>query len=648
MSTPSDSPTRAPWRTALTVAGPETLLHGSAIAFKACLFTLVANLVLFRSSMVAINIGCTLLALAWAPLVSRQWRVPGLVSINLFISLLLFTDIGYQRYFDDFLSATVAVFQLDQIGNVKKSASNLAKLPDFLWFSDLALLAVWSIRRRLRGVVAQPQPALSLGARARAASTLVLLGVFLVGIPVAQRIDRHGGRIYGSLWSHSHFTEVNGILLFHAFDMGTFIRDQVLTPTPDEEELQMLGERLRERQSRREGTERSAPLFGVARGASVITIQLEAIQAHVLGLKMGGEEVTPVLNKLASESLNFERYYHQTAQGRTSDAEFSTLCSLCPLNSGSVFIRYPDATRPCLPRLLAKEGYSATSYHGYFGSFWNRKRAYPSVGFQDYVSADTLDKGHDIGLGLSDEDFYDQIGPMVTASKEPFFAHVISLTSHHPFTMPEEHLSLDTGAFAGTPFEHYLASVRYADKTMGSFLDELDKEGLLDRSILVIYGDHDMGYLAGAERAWEELLGLDKSNRLDRLNIEKRVPMLIRLPGGEHARTLNGVSGMVDLAPTLLHLLGLTPVPHEMIGRNRLGDTPGLVTFRDGSVLTDETFFYADRSGIIANGECWSNADGKLLDVEDCAVAAQAGLDHLTTSDHFIRHSDEYLPVLVP
>ena len=92
----SDSPkptTLALWRTLVTSLGQDTITHAVAIAAKATIFTVAAELNTFRSSMVAINIGCTLLLLAWAPLLKRRWRAPALVLVNLWVSVVLLREI---------------------------------------------------------------------------------------------------------------------------------------------------------------------------------------------------------------------------------------------------------------------------------------------------------------------------------------------------------------------------------------------------------------------------------------------------------------------------------------------------------------------------------------------------------------------------
>src|SRR5699024_8757707 len=83
-------------------------------------------------------------------------------------------------------------------------------------------------------------------------------------------------------------------------------------------------------------------MFGMAEKKNIILVSLESTQNFVIGRKVNGEEVTPFLNKLIKHSYYFDHFYHQTEQGKTSDAEFLIDNSLYPLPSGSVFVRYPE------------------------------------------------------------------------------------------------------------------------------------------------------------------------------------------------------------------------------------------------------------------------------------------------------------------
>ena len=74
----------------------------------------------------------------------------------------------------------------------------------------------------------------------------------------------------------------------------------------------------------------------------------------------------------------------------------------------------------------------------------------------------------------------------------PFYAFVVTLTSHHPFDfagMDDGSLPL-TADLKGTLLGNYLISIHYFDKQFGMFVDGLRARGLLDKSLMVVYGDH--------------------------------------------------------------------------------------------------------------------------------------------------------------
>ena len=109
---------------------------------------------------------------------------------------------------------------------------------------------------------------------------------------------------------------------------------------------------------------------------------------------------------------------------------------------------------------------------------------------------------------------------------------------------------------------NYIHSVSYADQAIERFFQDLEKAGVLDDTVVVLYGDHD-GHLKRKQRdtkAIDQLLDVPEDER--RLIgkgsvVLDRVPLLIRLPGGAHASVVEAIGGQVDVTPTVLHLLGV-------------------------------------------------------------------------------------------
>src|SRR5690606_15617605 len=96
---------------------------------------------------------------------------------------------------------------------------------------------------------------------------------------------------------------------------------------------------------------------GMFEGKNIVYLQMESLQDFVLNEQVEGEEITPFLNSLLSESYHFTNFYPQTAEGNSSDAELLALTSVYPVREGSTFFRFPDKNYPSILKHLEQEGY---------------------------------------------------------------------------------------------------------------------------------------------------------------------------------------------------------------------------------------------------------------------------------------------------
>ena len=113
--------------------------------------------------------------------------------------------------------------------------------------------------------------------------------------------------------------------------------------------------------------------------------------------------------------------------------------------------------------------------------------------------------------------------------------------------MPAPHRTLRLGSLEGTDLGDYLHTVHYFDEAFGQFVDRLRATGLLDESVVIVYGDHK-GYLAD-ERKLATLLGLSSSRPEDLWLERKRVPLVVRLPRGARAGPRSEAAGHLDVGP---------------------------------------------------------------------------------------------------
>ncbi len=355
---------------------------------------------------------------------------------------------------------------------------------------------------------------------------------------------------------------------------------------------------------------------------NLVVIQVESLQAPMVDLRINGQAVMPNLARLQAEGISFAQVFDQTDEGRTSDAEWLGLASLLPEQHGAAaFIDAADHLVG-MPQVLASSGYRTMSAVAFAPSFWNRRVMHPRYGFLSSAFAADFAPGERIGWGLNDRDFLLQMVPKFSGTSSPFAAWLITQSLHYPFeSFPDRHKKLKVGEWRDTPFGNYIHGLQYFDQSLGEFFVALKRAGELARTMVVVTGDHSAGFPWTPELAHAFGFG----NNLLNWNLADRVPLVIHMPGGS-AQRIEVPIGQVDLAPTVLNLLGIDAAGLPYVGRNLLG-SPGdePVVRRNGSWV-DARHLFLLRSGAIGT-HCYDRA--RLIDVplKECeAGSATAAL----------------------
>lgn len=250
------------------------------------------------------------------------------------------------------------------------------------------------------------------------------------------------------------------------------------------------------------------------------------------------------------------------------------MTSLLPLDQGAVAFRFPGNHYVALPRVLHDHGYATLSAVAFESGFWNRLVMHPSYGFEHSLFEPDFELTDQVGWGLNDREFLRQMVPHLERMRRPFAAWLITLSLHHPFDdFPDRHKTLQLGSLDHTSFGNYLHAMRLADRAISEFVATLERDGLLETSVVVVFGDHDAGF--SREETLAKLIGIPATEAAWTLN--DRIPWLIRVPGPD-GRQLAGEralpAGQTDFAPTILGLLGIDAAALPYIGRNLFG-TPG-------------------------------------------------------------------------
>jgi len=541
-----------------------------------------------------------------------------LVLLNLAATAILLADVVFHGWFGTLAPVTM-LSQAGQVGGVTSSVRELLHPVQLLLVGDLVVLFVLALIGRARRA-GRGSP--------KAMAVVLVLALALLAATAASSgrqdlVERHATSALGRAVTP---------LAFHLLDVAMSaagVHEEDLSPT-----------QLEAWQRTRPTRVVPEKLAGVARGSNVLTIQLEAMMGYLIGREVGGEPVTPTLNALVKDqSLSFTDAYSPIGSGNTSDAEMMTLTSLLPLDSGAAFVKKAENRYPgSLPKLLKANGYArAEAFHGYDRGYYNRGPMYKALGFDAFHAVDDYDKDDEVGLGLSDASFYRQTAEKIAKLKAPWYSHVVSLSGHHPYRVPADRQPLDLApGYYGEEFTDYLQAQAYADRALGEFLADLDRRGLLDDTTIVVYGDHwGQGW---THSDVERFTGRESTDYVDSTN-DLRVPLLIRLPGGKHAKTYDQTVGTVDLTPTLLGLLGIEDRGFYF-GRSMFagGDLIPQRFYQPlGSFIGPERMLQANQDGGVEGGSCFDRESHAALPPGDCAKEYDETVWRLRASDSVFR-----------
>jgi lipoteichoic acid synthase len=502
---------------------------------------------------------------AWLVL-PRRGRVWTLVSMGVVGSLVVLGDVIYYRFFGDVLSAP-ALLGAHQAGHVWGSIRSLLS-PGLVWLVADWPVAIWLGIRLSRGEGPTVAPRRRLIVATAVVAALAAGGLALSAPRVLASTD------LAQMFRDRSVVEQLGLFGFHGYDGWNYARSTWLRPPVDDADVRDALSWFTARAPLRAGTSGAgAARFGAARGRNLIVVQVESLQDFVVDFRVRGQEVMPHLHRWSDDSLRFTNVTDETSEGRTSDAEFTTMTSLLPLDHGAVAFRYPGNHYTALPRVLADQGYRTLSAVAFESGFWNRGVMHPSYGFAQSLFEPDFELTDQIGWGLNDRDFLQQMVPRLERLPRPFAAWLITLSLHHPFEdFPDRHKTLDLGTLDRSPLGNYLHAMRFFDDALEQFKTALARNGLLDSSVVVVFGDHDAGF--PRDSALARAIGIDADEAAWSLN--DRVPLFVRVPApvGEWRGTRGDAAGQTDVAPTLLALLGVDPAKFPYVGRNLLG-APG-------------------------------------------------------------------------
>jgi lipoteichoic acid synthase len=593
-------------------------------------FTLLMVLKIYLARVVVFEGGSLWLPLltglpsVWVVFCLIEWFVPRrklgvYVAVNLFLTTIFFAVIMYYKYFGVIVTYH-ALQQVNQVTEVKGSVFELLH-PYFLFiYTDVVAFLLLYINKRYR------QWGKSLAVRE---SGVLISAFFFLALSGS----------FVNVWIHRDSlnelkqAENMGILNYEAYAVIASATEKVEDPS------NVTPEAIAALKGTQEPVE---PLYqAAAEGKNVIVIQMEATQNFLLNRTIDGQVITPVLNQLSKDNFYFPHFYQMVGQGNTADAEFVVNTSFYIPPHGAASQDYGSKALPSMPKVFEEHGYQTATFHTNNVQFWNRKELYKALGFQHYYDADFFGGEDTVFFGSSDEVLYDKTADQLLKMSEagqPFYAQLITMSSHHPFDIPERKIRFKLPKrYEGTLVGDYIQAQNYADYSLGKFIEKLKQNGLWEKSVIVIYGDH-LGLPIYSLVDHEKDLMHELYGREYQFPEMMNIPLLIVAPGISEPKVFDQTGGQVDIFPTIANLMGFSLQDHIHFGQDILNVTNNLLPQRyylpSGSFVNDK--------GIFVPGQDYK--DGTTYPFDGAAtIGSNTNQDEYNRALELLRLSDSYV-----
>lgn len=579
--------------------------------------------------------------------------------IYLLVWTVIFTAIctinsAYYTFYTSF--ASVSMVSLTQyIGEVGDAVvENVLQLKDLLYIIPL-LFFIYYYHRLVKK---DNYKVYSKARRIRKFKNTIITGAIVLFVFIISLSSLEISR-FVKQWNREYIVMRFGIYMYQGNDIIASIKPKISAMFGYDDAKKEFNEYYKDKTDKQDYTNEYTNIF---EGRNVIVIHAESMQDIALNRTFNGEEVTPNLNRLIEEGLFFTNFYSQVSVGTSSDTELTFNTSLMPTQNGTAFVSYFDRTYIATPSLMKEKGYYTFSMHANNADFWNRRVMHESLGYDKFYSKETydVDKENIIGLGLSDKEFFAQsVEKIKKISKEheKYYGLLITLTNHTPFSDTDKYgefavtmkttttnedgttEEIEAPYLEGTKLGNYFKSVHYADAALGEFFQSMDEAGLLDNTVVILYGDHDArlprsdynlmnnydpltdSVKSKDDETYEEYDSFD-------YELDRKVPLIIWTKDGKVKGKVDYMMGMYDVMPTIGNMLGFYnkyALGHDIFETKE----NNIVVFPNGNWITNKMYYNSQKGkykllkdeiideDYISNNNLYAE---KLLDVSNKAI----------------------------
>mgnify|MGYP004464671561 FL=1 len=334
---------------------------------------------------------------------------------------------------------------------------------------------------------------------------------------------------------------------------------------------------------------------GMFKDKNLIVIMLESVNDIIIN-----KEDYPNFYKMYSEGWHWKNNYSPRNSCSTGNNEMSGMTSLYSIYNTCTANNYrKNSYFEAIFNLFNNKGYYTFSAHDYTEHYYYRNEIHTNMGSKAYYGVEKLGIEYSsiYKNWASDEDFMNKVLELIdNVDNDHFMTWLTTVSSHQPYYYSsiegDKYLSLYEDRDIRTDLKRYKSKLKILDNALGILLDGLEKKGILDDTVIVMYGDH---YPYGLSTDTINTV-LDYDTNQDYEN--ERVPFVIYNTGID-SKEFDSYTSYINILPTVANLFDLDYDPRLYMGSDLFSkDYESMVVFADGSWKNEYAYYNASRSNI--------------------------------------------------
>ena len=345
-------------------------------------------------------------------------------------------------------------------------------------------------------------------------------------------------------------------------------------------------------------------MTGIFKGKNVIIMLMESVN----DIAILNEEEFPTLTMMYNKGLSFRNNFSPQNNCSTGNNEMTVNTSLFTINKTCTANAYSNNIYPQAYLSMFRDiGYNTSAYHDYTQQYYYRAKYFPKWGADRYYGVEDL--------GMQWNSVYQEWPSDVTMFKQakskymdnrPFAVYFAGVTTHRPYVVSSEfgdmYMHLWDNTDYSTELKRYLSKMKVLDLALEELMNELKEEGILDDTVIALFGDHypydlrdsDINKYFKTNNAGYTVKATSTVER----NVD-RTPLIIYNSSLEEGKAVYDYTTIIDLLPTLFNLFDVNYDPRLYMGTDIFSKSHvSRSYFVDGSWQDENAYYHAPTSKI--------------------------------------------------